>query len=164
MMRRNYKEQTMTNIGKLGLTIRNVENQPALDPNTRIDVKRKDGTAILRFKEMNLPLGAQLEIPAFPQESNLICDVTPKRYRNFFTEFFTLSTSVPRNIEARVMRLPKHWSAQFTAWNQLSADFTPIKAVLENSDVKVIKGERLGKFTENKYDAVSVEKTVLAKT
>src|SRR5262245_65339713 len=46
-------------------------------------------------------------------------------------------------IEARVMRLPKQWSARFTAWNQLSDDFTPIKAVLENSDVKVIKGEKL---------------------
>lgn len=56
----------MNNIGKLGLTIRNVENQPALDTNTRIDVKRKDGTAVLRFKELNLPLGGQLEIPAYP--------------------------------------------------------------------------------------------------
>jgi hypothetical protein len=154
----------MSNIGKLGLTIRNVENQPALDPDTRIDVKRKDGTAILRFKELNLPLNAQLEIPAFPQESNLLCDVAPKRYRHFFTEFFTLSTSAPRTIEARAMRLPKHWSARFTAWNQLSADFTPLKTALENSNVKVIKGEKLGKFTENKYDAVSAEKTVLAKT
>lgn len=154
----------MSNIGKLGLTIRNVENQPALDPDTRIDIKRRDGTAILRFKELNLPLGAQLDIPAFPQESNLLCDVTPKRYRHFFTEFFTLSTSAPRTIEARVMRLPKHWNARFTAWNQLSADFMPIKAALENSNVKVIKGEKLGKFTEDKYDAVSVKKTVLAKT
>jgi hypothetical protein len=154
----------MSNIGKLGLMIRNVENQPALDPDTRIDVKRRDGTAILRFRELNLPLGAQLDIPAFPQESNLLCDVTPKRYRNFFTEFFTLSTSAPRTIEARVMRLPKQWGARFTAWNQLSADFTPLKAALENSNVKVIKGEKLGKFTENKYDAVSAEKTVLAKT
>lgn len=154
----------MSNIGKLELTIRNVENQRALDPNTRIDVKRKDGTAILRFKELNLPLGGQLELPAFPQESNLRCDVTPKRYRHFFTDPFTLSTATPRTIEARVIRLPKQWSARFTAWNQLSADFTPIKAVLENSNVKVIKGEKLGKFTENKYDAASAEKTVLAKT
>jgi hypothetical protein len=154
----------MSNIGKLGLTIRNVENQPALDPNTRIDVKRKDGMAILRFKELNLPLNGQLEIPAFPQESNLFCDVTPKRYRNFRTEYFTLLTSAPGTIEARAMRLPKQWGVRFTAWNQLSADFTPIKTVLENSNVKVIKGEKLGKFAENKYDAVSAEKTVLAKT
>jgi hypothetical protein len=154
----------MSNIGKLGLTIRNTENQPALDPKTRIDVKRKDGTAILRFRELNLPLNTQLEIPAFPQESNLFCDVTPKRYRYFRTEFFTLSTSTPGTIEARAMRLPQHWSARFTAWNQLSADFTPIKTVLENSNVKVIKGANLGKFTENNYDAASVEKTVLAKT
>jgi hypothetical protein len=153
----------MSNIGKLGLTIRNVENQPALDPQTRIDVKRRDGTAVLRFKALNLPLGGELEIPAFPQESNLRCDVIPKRYRHFSTEFFTLSTSSPRTIEARVMRLPKHWSARFTAWNQLPADFTPIKAVLDNSNVKVIKGEKLGKFTENKYDAATAEKTVLAK-
>jgi hypothetical protein len=154
----------MINIGKLGLTISNVENQPALDPNTRIDVKRNDGTAILRFRELNLPLEGRLDIPAFPQESNLRCYVTPKRYRHFFTEPFTLSTATPRTIEARVMRLPKQWSARFTTWNQLSADFTPIKAVLENSNIKVIKGEKLGKFTENKYDAASAERTVLAKT
>lgn len=154
----------MSNIGKLGLTIRNVENQPALDPDTRIDVKRKDGSAILRFNELNLPLDVQLDIPAFPQESNLLCDVTPKRYRSFFTEFFTLSTSAPRTIEARAMRLPKEWGARFTSWNQLSDDFTPIKTALENSDVKVIKGEKLGKFSENKYDDVGVEETVLAKT
>ncbi|MGH9754808.1 MAG: hypothetical protein ACREA2_18680 [Blastocatellia bacterium] len=154
----------MSNTGKLGLTIRNVENQPALDPNTRIDVKRKDGTAILRFKELNLPLKGRLDIPAFPQESNLLCDVTPKRYRHFFTEFFTLSTSTPRTIEARAMRLPKQWSARFTAWNQLFNDSAPLKAALENSNVRVIKGEKLGKFTESKYDSVSAEKTVLAKT
>jgi hypothetical protein len=154
----------MSNIGKLGLTIRNIENQPALDPKTRIDVKRKDGTAILRFRELNLPLNAQLEIPAFPQESNLFCDVTPKRYRDFRTEFFTLSTSTPGTIEARAMRLPQHWSARFTAWNQLSADFTPFKTILEKSNVKMIKGANLGKFTENNYDAASTEKTVLAKT
>ncbi|MGH9769865.1 MAG: hypothetical protein ACREAB_20770 [Blastocatellia bacterium] len=154
----------MNNIGKLGLTIRNVEDQPALDPQTRIDVKRRDGNAILRFKELNLPLDVQLEIPAFPQESNLLCDVTPKRYRSFFTEFFTLSTSTPRTIEACAMRLPKQWSAKFTGWNQLSDDFTPLKTVLENSDVKVIKGDNLGKFTESDYDSVSAEKTVLAKT
>src|SRR5262245_31041528 len=136
MMRRNYKEQTMTNIGKLGLTIRNVENQPALDPDTRIDVKRRDGTAILRFKELNLPLGVQLDIPAFPQESMLVCDVAPIRYHNFCTEVLALSTSAPKTIEARVMRLPKQWGARFTAWNQLSADFTPIKATLENSNLK----------------------------
>jgi hypothetical protein len=154
----------MSNIGKLGLTIRNIENQPALDPNTRIDVKRKDGTAILRFRELNLPLNTQLDIPAFPQESNLFCDVTPKRYRDFRTEFFTLSTSAPGTIETRAMRLPKQWSARFTPWNQLSDEFTPVKAVLDNSNVKVIKGVNLGKFTENNYDAANAEKTALAKT
>jgi len=154
----------MSNIGKLGLTIRNVENQPALDPSTRIDVKRKDETTILRFRELNLPLNVQLDIPAYPQESNLYCYVTPKRYRGFRTDYFTLSTSAPGTIDARAMRLPQHWGARFTSWNQLSADFTPIKAVLENSNVKVIKGAKLGKFTENNYDAASGEKTVLAKT
>jgi hypothetical protein len=154
----------MSNIGKLELTIRNVEDQPALDPNTRIDVRRNDGTVILRFKEQNLPLAGQLQIPAFPQESRLRCDVTPKRYRNFFTEHFTLSTSTPKTIEARAMRLPKQWSAKFAAWNQLSADFTPLKSTLDNSDVKVIRGEKLGRFTESKYDSVSEEKTALAKT
>ncbi len=154
----------MGNMGKYILTIKDVADQLAVDPDTQIKVIRTDNTAILRFKNLTLPLGGQLDIPAFPQESNLRCDVTPKRYRNFFTNFFTLSTAEPKTSEARVLRLPKEWSAKFTTWNQLSDDFTPLKQALDNSEIKVIKGEKLGKFTENQYDSVSAEKTVLAKT
>ncbi len=153
----------MSNIGKLVLTIHNVEDQHALDPQIRIGVKRHDGSAV-NFKILNQAPDWLLEIPAFPQESNLRCEVTLKRYRHFSTHFFTLSTSTPTAIEAHALRLPGQWGVKFTAWNQLSADFTPLKAVLENSNLKVIEGENLVKFTDGKYDSASAKKTVLAKT
>ena len=127
----------MSNIGKLGLTIKNVENQQALDPSTRIDVKRKDETTILRFRELNLPLNVQLDIPAYPQESNLYCYVTPKRYRGFRTEYFTLSTSAPGTIDARTMRLPQHWSAVHrleSALRRFHADQSRSRKIPRESD------------------------------
>lgn len=153
----------MGNMGQFILTIKDAADQLAADPDTQIRVIRTDNTSILRFKSLTTPLNQALEIPAFPQESNLRCEVIPKRYRNFTTNFFTLSTSAPKASEVRALRLPKQWSADFTSWNQLSDDFNPLKQVLENSTIKVIKGEKLGKFTESQYDSTSAEKVTLAK-
>lgn len=154
----------MANLGKLELTIKNTADQPATDSKTRIQVQRRDSSVILSFKNLNLPLLAGLEIPAFPHESNLRCTVLSKRYRHFNTGFFTLSTAEPKRLELHALRNPKEWSAQFVAWKQLSDEFKPFQQVLDASEVKVIKGEKLGKFTEDKYDAAKAEKTVLAKT
>ncbi len=154
----------MANLGKLELAIKNTLDQPAADPKTRIDVQRKDNSVILNFKNLNLPLPGVLEIPAFPHESNLRCSVSSKRYRPFNTGFFTLSTAEPKRLELQALRNPKEWSARFVAWKQLSDTFKPLQQALDASDVKVIKGEKLGKFTEDKYDAAKAEKTVLAKS
>lgn len=154
----------MANLGKLELTIKNTADQPAADPKTRIQVQRKDSSVILNFKNLNLPLPGVLEIPAFPQEANLCCAVLSKRYRPFNTGFFTLSTAEPKRLELHALRNPKEWSAQFVPWKQLPEEFKPIQQVLDASEVKVIKGEKLGKFTEDKYDTAKAEKTVLAKT
>lgn len=154
----------MANLGKLELTIKNTADQPAADPKTRIQVQRKDSSVILNFKNLNLPLPGVLEIPAFPQEANLCCAVLSKRYRPFNTGFFTLSTAEPKRLELHALRNPKEWSAQFVPWKQLPEEFKPFQQTLDASEVKVIKGEKLGKFTEDKYDTAKTEKTVLAKT
>ncbi len=154
----------MANLGKLELTIKNTVDQPAADPKTRIEVQRTDNSVVRQFKNLNLPLPGVLEIPAFPHESNLRCTVLSKRYRPFNTGFFTLSSAEPKRLELHALRNPKEWSAQFVAWKQLPEEFKPIQQVLDASEVKVIKGEKLGKFTEDKYDTAKTEKTVLAKT
>ncbi|HMV81843.1 MAG TPA: hypothetical protein PKA34_01825 [Blastocatellia bacterium] len=153
----------MANLGKLELAIKNTLDQPAADPKTRIDVQRRDSSVILNFKNLNLPLPGVLEIPAFPQESNLRCSVLSKRYRPFSTGVFTLSTAEPKRLELQALRNPKEWSAQFVAWKQLSDEFKPLQKVLDASVIKVIKGEKLGTFTEDRYDAAKAEKSVLGK-
>jgi hypothetical protein len=154
----------MANQGKLELIIKNSADQPAVDPKTRIEVQRTDNTVILEFKNKKLPLPGVLQIPAFPQESNLRCAVLPKRYRHFSTGFFTLSTAEPKQLELRALRNPKEWSAQFITWKKLGGEFKPLKDLLDVSEVRVIEGEKLGKFTEDKYDAAKAKNTVLAKT
>lgn len=154
----------MANLGKLELTIKDSADQPAADPKTRIDIQRADSRVILNFKNLNLPLPGALQIPAFPQEANLRCSVSPKRYRNFDTGFFTLSTAEPKRLEVQALRDPQQWSAQFVQWNGLPNEFRRLQQVLDVSEVRIIKGEKLGKFTENKYDSAKAEKTILAKT
>lgn len=154
----------MANLGKLELTIKDSADQLAADPKTRIDIQRADSRVILNFKNLNLPLPGVLQIPAFPQEANLRCSVSPKRYRNFDTGFFTLSTAEPKRLEVHALRDPQQWSAQFVQWNGLPNEFQRLQQVLDVSEVRIIKGEKLGKFTENKYDSAKAEKTILAKT
>jgi hypothetical protein len=154
----------MANLGKLELTIKNTADQPAADPKTRIQVQRTDNSVVRHFKNLNLPLPGVLEIPAFPHESNLRCTVLSKRYRHFNTCFFTLSAAEPKRLELHALRNPKEWSAQFVPWKQLPEEFKPLQQVLDASEVKVMKGEKLGKFTEDKYDTAKAEKSVLAKT
>ena len=154
----------MSNSGKLEIVISNVEAQPAQDPKTRVQVHRKDNTVIREFENLSLPLPGLLELPAFPQESNLRCSILPKRYRPFSTSFFTLSTAAPKQLTAETLRDPQQWRAQFTDWAQLPGEFAELQQVLEGSQIKVIKGESLGKFTGSKYDSAKTEPTILAKT
>jgi hypothetical protein len=63
-----------------------------------------------------------------------------------------------------LFRLPDKWSANFTAWEQLSSHFQPLKDVLERSSAVKVKGGRLlGKLTEATYDGISEKKEVFAK-
>ena len=153
----------MANKGFLKLSLIDVRGQEAADPRTRVDAVRLDGRVIARFSDLSIPPPARLELDAFPQAENLRCEVRPKRYRDCNTGFFTLTDGQERSYELRVLRTPKEWQASFTPWSQLPSDFAPLKTVLSDSTIKVIKGESLGKFIQDRYDQDGPERTKLAK-
>ena len=155
----------MSNKGFLKLSLLDVQGRKATDPDTQVDVVRLEGgaTTILRFNNINFRTARRMELPAFPQARNLVCEVTPRRYRPCKTDIISLTDGEERPYGLRVLRDPKAWRAQFTPWDQLSTQFEDLKRVLGNSVVKLIKGESLGQFTEKKYDQVNEEHTVMAK-
>lgn len=155
----------MSNKGILNLSLLDVTGQPAADPDTQVDVVRLDGNAatILRFDDLRFPPGRRLELPAFPQARNLVCEVLLKRYRHCKTDIFSLTDGEERPYQLRVLRHPEQWRARFTLWNQLPASYAALKDVLERSSSKVRKGETLGQFTGDRYDEVTDERSVLAK-
>lgn len=153
----------MANTGFLKLTLINVTEQEAPDPKMRVDAIRLDGKTIARFNDLTFPPAPRFELDAFPQASNLHCNVFPKRYRPCKTGFFTLTDGQEQSLELRVLRNPKEWEARFTTWDQLPPIFMDFKTVLMNSTIKVIKGESLGRFAEARYDQVTAARTLLAK-
>src|SRR5262249_36372547 len=75
----------------------------------------------------------------------------------------SLTDGEERPYGLRVLRDPKQWQAQFTLWNQLTPQFEDLKRVLDNSEVKLIKGKSLGRFIEERYDQVNEKRAGLAK-
>src|SRR5262245_49107612 len=155
----------MSNRGFLELSLLDVRGQQAADPDTRVDVIRLDGSAttILSFDNLSFNSSQRMELPAFPQARNLVCEVIPKRYRHCKTDIISLTDGEERPYGLRVLRDPKQWQAQFTLWNQLTPQFEELKRVLDNSEVKLIKGKSLGRFIEERYDQVNEKRAVLAK-
>lgn len=155
----------MANTGFFEFSLIDVRHRPASDPGTRVEVKRtSDGRVIAEFKKLVFPPSQRLKLPAFPQESNLFCEILPTRYRHRKSEIFTLRDAKVTQRDIPVLRDPKQWQAQFVLWNQLPASFSRLKTVLADSSIKVLKGPTLGPFIESAYDQVSDEKVILAKT
>lgn len=154
----------MANTGFLKLGLIDVRGQEAADPRTRVDAIQLDGRVIARFTDLRLPPPARLELEAFPQAANLRCEVRPKRYRDCRTDFFTLTDRQELSYDLRVLRIPQQWQASFIAWTQLPSQFEPLKTVLNDSTIKVIQGEALGRYTEDRYDQAGPERTKLAKS
>ena len=157
----------MGNEGIFELGLLDVENRPARDPKVTVGIFRKSDRPIIRgARGLRFPPNHQFKLPAFPQEKNLFCEISPSRFRHRKSGFFTLTDGeiIKRNLT--VFRLPDKWSAQFEVWNKLSNHFRPLKQVLLNSpSVKVRGGRSLGKFTQKTYDDINVndERTILAK-
>ncbi|MCI0339512.1 MAG: hypothetical protein L0226_18215 [Acidobacteria bacterium] len=154
----------MSNLGFLNLTLKDVRKQQADDPETRVTAIRLDfsSTQIGSFK-MSFPPGQRLELPAFPQARNLVCEVMPKRYRHCKTTIFSLTDGEDLPIDLTVLRNPKEWRASFVPWNQLSTQFDTLKTILEISQIKVIKGLPIGKFTGDDYNKVNGDRAIIAK-
>jgi hypothetical protein len=154
----------MGNRGTFELSLIDVRKQPAEDPDTTVEVKRvSDQTVIARASKLTFPPGVKFELPAFPQERNLFCEITPRRYLRLKSGVFTLTHGQVRSEELMVFREPNRWRAQFTPWAQLPASFAPLKTVLSRSEIKVRDGATIGKFTEAAYDQAADSKTTLAK-
>jgi hypothetical protein len=91
--------------------------------------------------------------------------VTPSRWRQRSSGFFTLTDgeTIVRNLT--VFRKPDKWAAQFSPWSNLPVQFVRLQHVLHNSpDVKIRGGKTVGLFTESAYDGASDPKSIIAKT
>ena len=156
----------MSNEGFFQLSLLDVAGRPANETDVRVGFFRvKEDRLIAPAASFDFPPPHRFAVPAFPQESNLICEVTPPRFRQRRSGIFTLTDgeTIVRNLT--LFRRPDKFSASFTGWNQLPSLFLPLKTVLgKSSAVKVKGGKLLGKFTEAVYDGVTDKTEVLAKT
>ena len=155
----------MSNEGFFQLSLIDVRGRPVNESNVKVGfVRVVDNKTIQSTLKLEFPPPKTFAVPAFPQEKNLLCEVTPLRYRGRKSGVFTLTDgeTIVRNLT--LFRRPEKWSAGFTNWDQLSSHFPPLKDVLKKSSaVKVKGGKMLGKFTEATYDGVTDSREVLAK-
>lgn len=155
----------MANEGFFQLGLIDVRGRPVNESNTKVGFRKvSENKTVASATNLTFPPPHKFRVPAFPQEKNLICDVTPSRYRTRTSDIFTLTDGETMVRNLTLFRLPDKWSANFTAWEQLSSHFQPLKDVLEKSPaVKVKGGKLLGKLTEATYDGISEKKEVFAK-
>lgn len=156
----------MGNSGFFQLSLRNVSNQPAQDPDTDVRFERAmGGTGIIERTGLVFPQTYDFTVPAFPQERALVCWITPARYRTCHSEIFTLTDGQTLSQSPLVLRNPDKWNARFTHWNDLSPAFKPLKDVLTGSNAVTVKesGQPLGNFAGDNYDDVDELRAILAK-
>jgi hypothetical protein len=155
----------MSNEGFFQLGLMDVEGRPVNESGVRVSfVRMTENKTISSASNLSFPPARRFALPAFPQEKNLLCEVTPPRFRQRRSGVFTLTDgeTVVRNLT--LFRRPDKFSADFTAWDQLPSLFLPLKTVLgRSSAVKVKGGKALGKFTEAIYDGVTEQREVFAK-
>jgi len=155
----------MANEGFFELGFVDTAGNRAVDTSTTVKfIRGSDTSTIQKAQKLQFPPNRLFRLPAFPQEQNLFCEVTPSRYRQRTSGFFTLTDgeTILRNLT--VFRRPDKWSAQFDPWEHLPIHFQRFQQVLQASpDLRVIGGKSLGMFVGNTYDDVSDAKTIIAK-
>jgi hypothetical protein len=154
------------NQGVFELGLLDVRNRPARDSNVDVTILRaSDNQALVRKKKLSFPPNKSFALPAFPQASNLFCDIAPSRFRIRKSAFFTLTDGETIRRNLTVLRLPDQWHARFDRWNDLTDHFGDLKAALDASNDLKVKGQSgsLGRFVENAYDDVDDDKTSEAK-
>jgi hypothetical protein len=155
----------MSNEGFFQIGLMDVEGRPVNESGVKVSfVRVTENKVISSAANLDFPPARRFALPAFPQESNLLCEVTPPRFRQRRSGIFTLTDgeTIVRNLT--LFRRPDKFSASFTAWDQLPSLFLPLKTLLGRSSAVKVKGGRLlGKFTEAIYDGVTDPKEVFAK-
>jgi len=158
----------MANEGFFELGLLTAENRPANETGVTIGFQRSSDPTkfVIRVRDLTFPPNQSFPVPAFPQASNLVCDIVTPRFRERKSAVFTLfdGETIIRNLT--VIRNPNKWQAQFVDWHQLSNELLPLQRMLEKSpSLKLKGGQVLGKFTETVYDNVGNDtKLILAKT
>ncbi len=147
----------MANEGFFELGLLDVAGRPVNETGVKVSfVRVTENKVISTASNLAFPPPHRFAVPAFPQEKNLLCEVTTPRYRQRRSGIFTLTDgeTIVRNLT--LFRRPDKFTASFTAWDQLPSHFLPFKSALNKSSaVKVKGGKMLGKFTESAYDGVT---------
>ena len=155
----------MSNEGFFQLGLMDVEGRPVNESGVKVSfIRITENKVISSAANLGFPPPHRFALPAFPQEKNLLCEVTAPRFRQRRSGIFTLTDgeTIVRNLS--LFRRPDKFAADFTEWDQLPSLFLPLKTILGRSSAVKVKGGRLlGKFTEAAYDGVSEAKEVLAK-
>jgi hypothetical protein len=142
----------MDSVGHLVLDLTDAEGQPAQEPDCVLQFLRVDDAAVARADHVQFPPSHRFSLPAFPQERNLRCAVTPSLYKIVQSDFFTINDGEQREEGVIVARDPRHWQPTFTPWNSLPPQFTPLKSTLEQKFVKLKHGPDVGVVTPTLYD------------
>lgn len=154
----------MGNEGFFELGLIDVRGRPINETKVKVAFVRVLEKQTIHSSNHDFPPKHTFSLPAFPQEKQLLCEVTAPRYRQRRSGQFLLTDgeTIVRNLS--LFRRPDKWTADFTAWDQLSSHFLSLKNILEKSSaVKVKGGKLLGKFTETTYDSVTEKTEVFAK-
>ena len=155
----------MSNEGFFQLGLMDVEGRPVNESGVKVGfIRVTENRTISAATNQVFPPPHRFALPSFPLEKNLVCEVTPPRFRQRRSGFFTLTDgeTIVRNLT--LFRRPDKFNASFTAWDQLPSLFLPLKTILGKSSAVKFKGGRLiGKFTEAVYDGITDTKEVLAK-
>jgi hypothetical protein len=156
----------MANEGFFQLDLMTVEGRPVNETGVKVSfIRVLENKIISSATNLEFPPPHRFAVPAFPQEHNLLCEVTPPRFRQRRSGIFTLTDGETISRNLTVFRRPDKFAASFTAWDQLPSLFLPFKGVLNKSSaVKVMGGRLLGKFTETTYDGITEKKEVFAKS
>lgn len=155
----------MSNQGFFELGLLDMAARPAIESNVKVSFFRAlENKEISKAAGVSFPPTHRFALPAFPQEKQLFCEVTPPRFLQRKSAPFTLTDGETISRNLTLFRRSDKWKAKFDAWDNLPNLHFPLKKVLEESSaVKVKGGSQLGKFTQATYNNVNDKKTILAK-
>ena len=144
------------------LNLTNSEGNAAFEPNCFISFQRTDGSSAGQARGVAFPPARTFVIPAFPQENNLFCLITPTLYNAVQSNFFIPNGD--KNQSVTMQRLPDKWTPAFPALNTLpSPRFDAFQQVVSNStQVDVKHGPVLGRL-DTAYDKLAGSQQTLAK-